>query len=220
VVLLGVLGYLAAGVDPLPGEVRVSTWVQSWRSSWLDALMKAISAPGFKPLSFVVVTLTMALLYVKGWRREGVLVALAVLAGTGLNLVIQEWVDRPRPSAELVWVVADLRGHSFPSGHVVQYVLFLGTLGAVLTCGTRPCLTRWIGVALVGLALIGVGISRMYLGTHWPADVLAGDLYGAVVVATVVWLGRRWLDRGRAANARDEAGTMEPDASATPADVS
>ncbi len=191
-VALAVFGYFASVVGNFPGEVAISSWVQSWRSPWLDAAMKAVSTPGFGALPVVIVASAGAFLYVTRRRKESTCLLGATAMAWGLVAVLKALVERPRPSGAALDTYADLSGFSFPSGHVVHYVVFLGTLVLLSTWDMRPSLTKRLIHAGLGVSLVAVGASRVYLGAHWSADVVAGYAFGAVVVAATVGLWRLW----------------------------
>ena len=191
-VALAVFGYFASVVGNFPGEVAISSWVQSWRSPWLDAVMKAVSAPGFGALSVVIVASAGAFLYVTRRRKESVCLLGATVMASGLVSALKAVVERPRPSDTVLETYADLSGFSFPSGHVVHYVVFLGTLVLLSTWDMRPSLTKKLIHAGLGVSLVAIGASRVYLGAHWTGDVVAGYAFGAVVVAATVGFWRLW----------------------------
>ncbi len=194
-VALAVFGYFASVVGNFPGEVAISSWVQSWRSPWLDAAMKAVSAPGFGALPVVIVASAVAFLYVTRRRKECTCLLGATVMAWSLVAALKDLIERPRPSGTALDTYADLSGFSFPSGHVVGYVVFLGTLVLLSTWDMRPSLTKKLIHAGLGVSLVAVGASRVYLGAHWSADVVAGYAFGAVVVAATVGFWRLWKRR-------------------------
>ena len=205
-VFLGVFAYLASAIDHFPGELRTVVWVDSWRTSWLDTVMKAISAPGFGLTAWSLVGVALTVLYLKGWRKEGGLILLATLVSSGVNLAVKEAVARPRPLPDVARVLGNLDGFSFPSGHVMHYVVFLGALAAVSTWNMSPGITRGlIHIALV-IALMAVGVSRIYLGAHWFGDVVGGYAFGAAVLAAFVGIWRLWIRREAPTAGRNESG--------------
>ena len=197
--LLGAFAYAARGADDFPGELSISLWVQSWRTPWLDTLMKAFSAPGFKMLAIPLVGLASVVLYVKGRYKGCVLVLGAVLVSFGVNYVIREVVARPRPPSDLVVTFGDLHGSSFPSGHVMHYVVFLGVLVFIATQNLQSGAARWLVYGSFALALVAVGVSRIYLGAHWFGDVVGGYVFGAVVVAAAIAVWHQWIRKERVA---------------------
>ena len=195
-VSLGVFAYFAGDMDRFPGEIRVSLWVQSWNPSWLDTAMKAISAPGSRIAGFPLSTLALLLLYLKGWQKESIFILAVTLVASGANFAVKELVARPRPPSDLVQTVGDFSGFSFPSGHVTHYMVFLGTLVAILLWNMRPGATRILIFSSVAIALVGIGVSRVYLGAHLLGDVVGGYLFGAGVVAFAIAMWRVWVVRG------------------------
>lgn len=80
-------------------------------------------------------------------------------------------------------------GYSFPSGHVLHYVVLLGTLAFILSRAMKPGAAQRLMFVATALALMIVGLSRIYLGVHWLGDVIAGYAFGALVVTLSV---RAW----------------------------
>ena len=186
--------YLASVVDQFPGEVASSSWVQSWRTSWLDSGMKALSVLGVEVVAVPVVVLTALAMALKGLRREGGLLVAATLVAYAMRSVLKLAVARPRPSADLVQVIQQADGYSFPSGHVLHYAVFLGMLVFLLYPSIKPGVGRWLVYGSVVAVLMAMGFSRMYLGVHWLGDVVAGYAIGAVVATGAAWTWRRWAD--------------------------
>ncbi len=189
---LGVFAYSASVVGVFRGEEAISNWVQSWRTPWLNVVMRGISAPGFGLLGVGIVGSSAALLLLRKKGKETVCLVGAVLVGSGLVTALKELVARPRPPAAMVDTFGELAGSSFPSGHVVQYVVFLGTLVLLLTWTTTPRLRKRLLQGGLVLALAAIGVSRIYLGAHWFGDVVAGYALGGVVVVATVSIWRLW----------------------------
>lgn len=193
---------VAAGVeDPFPGDRAASSWVQSWQAGWLDSAMKLVSLPGSPPVAVLLLAVAMLAIALRGLRTEAALVAAVTVSAYILRVALKLAIARPRPTDDLVRVVDQADGYSFPSGHVMYYVVFLGMLGVVLWDEMRPGPGRWLLVAAVGVLLALIGLSRVYLGAHWPSDVLGGYVFGGAVLGAAVWVRRSFAfskhDRGR-----------------------
>ena len=158
----GVFAYMASVVGLFPGEAAITTWMQSWRNSWLDVIMRAISAPGYGTPGLIILGLTLALLAFKGMGKESVLMLALALVSSSLNFAVKGLVARPRPSDGLVQVFQNHDSFSFPSGHVMSHVVFFGMLGIIATLRMKPSLAKRLiqGGLLVGL--FAVGLSRIY----------------------------------------------------------
>ncbi|MCH8109400.1 MAG: phosphatase PAP2 family protein [Chloroflexi bacterium] len=156
--------------------------------------MRTVSELGYGMPGLIILGLTLALLVFKRMGKEGMLLLALLIVSSGLNSLIKELVARPRPSDELVQVFQDYNGFSFPSGHVMTYMAFLGMLGVIVTLRMRPCLAKWFiqGGLLVGL--FAVGVSRIYLGAHWLGDVVAAYALGAALIAAIFGLWRLWIN--------------------------
>lgn len=191
-ILLGVPTFFASITDHFPGDVGVSRWIQSWETPWLDTFMEGVSSLGlFVPYTIAVV-ISMAILIFLRKPKEGVLLGLAVLISFLINTLLKLAVDRPRPSPSLVQVTADLSSNSFPSAHAMQTMVFLGMLAFLVTLYVRPQWLRRLIQALFMLFILLTGLSRIYLGAHWPSDVAGGYIFGLALVIAAVWTYRAW----------------------------
>ena len=110
-------------------------------------------------------------------RRTAIFVALATISGAVLSSLLKLGFDHPRP--DLIPHLTHVYSASFPSGHAMVSAVAYLTLGSLLT---RVVSGIWpkIFVMAVAVLLTGlIGLSRLYLGVHWPSDVLAGWAAGA-----------------------------------------
>ena len=195
-VALGVFAYFASVTVSFPGEASVSRWVQSWRTPWLDTLMEIISVPGVLAVAGPMVLLAAAVLYLKGWREESILIFGTSVAGRLVTIALKELVERARPAEDVARSLQEAGGYAFPSGHVMHFTVFLGAIAAVVAMRAGSRVTRRLALAIVLLALAAIGLSRIYLGVHLLGDVLGGYVFGAATVLCAVWLWGRWRARG------------------------
>lgn len=163
---------------------------------WLEFAARDISALG----GFTVLTLLTALsggflLITKKYADALVLLA-AVLGATALSESLKLGYARPRP--DLVAHAVETLGSSFPSGHATLSAATYLTIGALLAhAQERRRVKTYIHVTAIALALL-IGVSRVYLGVHWPTDVLAGWCVGAAWSILCVTFAN-WLTRARGA---------------------
>jgi membrane-associated phospholipid phosphatase len=141
--------------------------------------------------SWLLISLA-ALLGVALWRSLGIrswVPLLAVVGADALQNAVKALVDRPRPS---VLHLEHVTSSSFPSGHATQSTAFLVALLALVP--TARSGRRRAAAALCAAALVcAVGTSRVYLGVHYPSDVVAGIILGGAWAAGVVrWSGITW----------------------------
>ncbi|HEY9214769.1 MAG TPA: phosphatase PAP2 family protein [Ancylobacter sp.] len=159
---------------------------------WLEIMMVDVTALGSAVVLGLVTLAAVGFLFMDGKRHSALFVLLAVASGTALSYLLKTGFDRPRP--DLVAHLADVHTLSFPSGHAMGSALTYLTIGAVIVRTERKRLLKIYVLSLaIGLTLI-VGLSRIYLGVHWPTDVLAGWALGSAW-ALLCWLIALWLQR-------------------------
>jgi undecaprenyl-diphosphatase len=161
--------------------------------AWLEFAARDVTSLGG---TTVLVLLTLAavgfMLLIRKWGAA-VFVVLSIVGGTLLSSFLKSWFDRPRP--DLVPHAVEVTSASFPSGHAMLAMTTYLTLGAVLAeVEEKRRIKVYILTWAVLLALL-VGSSRVYLGVHWPTDVLAGWCIGSAWAllcgGVALWLGRR-----------------------------
>ena len=111
-----------------PIDLAITQALQSIDSPIFAALMSLISWPGFSPQSFLIPLLIAGILYAFGFQWEAVVALFAALLAPLLNVIVKDYIRRPRPGIDLVHVLKVLDSYSFPSGHVMFYVCFFGFL--------------------------------------------------------------------------------------------
>ena len=140
-------------------------------------------------------------------RRLALYVVVAAAGGAGLSYALKFLYNRPRPS--LVAPEALPGDPSFPSGHSASAAVIYLTLGLLIAHSVGRRGQKVYIVALAVLLAVAVGLSRLYLGVHWPSDVLAGWTLGGTW-ALACWQGERMLQR---------RGLVERERDPDPADV-
>ena len=172
-------------------DVNALFYIQDFlRTSGLTFFFEEITDLGNSGLIWII--LGLALLAVKRTRVPGLLVLAAVIASGAIdNMVIKTVVDRARPYLAVPGIqnLITVHGSSFPSGHAGSSFAAAGVMWQTLP---RP-----YGITAVALAVL-IGLSRVYLGVHYPSDVLGGMLIGLTIAWTIVWLYRRSRQRVRA----------------------
>lgn len=159
------------GLLQLDGRLLVA--IQGLHTAWLDPIVSAYTRLGDAGIFFIALSLVM-LLY-KPTRRAGALALGAMLLGLLVtNVTIKPLISRPRPWLDwpIVPLVTERDPNSFPSGHTCA------AFAAGLSWA-RALPWRWGRLAAVVLAVL-MGLSRLYVGVHYPSDVLAGALIGSL----------------------------------------
>lgn len=146
------------------------------------------------------VTLTALVLVVAGFlltaRRHGMALFLILAASVGTLLVqlLKHLIDRPRPEVVAHWT--SFASASFPSGHAANSAIIYLTLAVLIARSVTSRALRIYVVAVAMLLSFLIGLSRLYLGVHWPTDVLSGWILGAgwaLFCSSVAW----WLQARR-----------------------
>ena len=162
---------------------------------WLEDIGRDLTAlGGVAVLTLVTVAVAGYLLQV-GRRRALAFVLAATLGGLALSTTLKGAFDRPRP--DVVPHLAHVQTASFPSGHSMLSAVVYLTLGALLAQFVESRRLRAYFVALALLFTFLVGASRVYLGVHYPTDVLAGWTAGLAWATLCLMLARRLQNAGR-----------------------
>ncbi|MEO7312283.1 MAG: phosphatase PAP2 family protein [Chitinophagaceae bacterium] len=161
-------------------DLRFSREVQEHNSAFLDSLMKGISWFGYMPVPLILVGGSAVFFYLFRYKREAVFILLTLLSGL-VSTLLKLLVNRPRPEASLVRILGENAQQSFPSGHVMFYVVFFGFLSFLAYRLKNMPMTLRAGIIFLSCFLvITVSVSRIYLGAHWFTDILGGYLAGFI----------------------------------------
>jgi len=153
-----------------------------------------ITSLGGTAVLTIITAIAAGFLALDGKRHMALFICLSVLGGLAAGTVLKDSFHRPRP--DLVPYSVYVSGASFPSGHSMMSAVTYLTLGALLARSHERKRVKAYFLLVAMLLTFAVGITRVYLGVHWPTDVLAGWTAGAVW-ALLCWLTARWLQSRR-----------------------
>lgn len=184
---LAISAFAGLADEVFEGETRrfdraVLLWINASFPGWLDEPMRLVT--GFGYYWFVIPLLMVCAygLYLRGLKFSAALLIISTAGSAVLTTVLKSVFQRTRPEVFSSGYEASF--YSFPSGHATVAVGFYGTLAMLIAWRLRG-FWRWT-VAVCGVALILlIGFSRLYLGVHFPTDILAGYLAAALWVSTV-----------------------------------
>jgi undecaprenyl-diphosphatase len=160
-----------------PMDVSVLRWFEAIHSPTLDVLALEVTALGSITVISLVVLVASVLLWTTEHRYSVLLLWVAVFGAAVLNLMLKMGFDRPRPEV-FEWRTAYAGQASFPSGHATLAMVVYWTLAYLVSRLERPRALRvltWAGALALVLA---IGLSRLYIGVHYPSDVVAGFVLG------------------------------------------
>lgn len=159
---------------------------------WLEQVAFDLTALGGPTVLGLAVAAVVGFLLLHGAVRNAVFVLVACGGGWVLNNVLKELFGRERP--DVVPHLRDVMTLSFPSGHALTSAVVYLTLGALLMRVVQVRAAKFYLMAVAVLTTILIGLTRIYLGVHYPTDVMAGWLIG-ISWALACWLVARVLDR-------------------------
>jgi undecaprenyl-diphosphatase len=173
-----------------PGDLSISLWLQSLHEGAWQDFMVGISYI-FGDARAALLTVIIGLII---WKTMGRLeAALLVLftAMTSLNYLFKFIIGRPRPPAELVEIMVQESNNGFPSAHAFTSMVLLGFLTYLLYTHVRGTHLTLAMIGILPILILLVGVSRVYLGVHWPSDVIAGYAIGGIFLTGAIMVDQR-----------------------------
>lgn len=180
------LTFLVKTTPSFPIDLAITRFIQSINLPFFDTLMYLISWPGFPPQSFILSAVVLLIIYMLGLRWEAITGLVAAILPATLDAIVKDYIRRPRPTVDLVHVLRILNSYSFPSGHVMFYVGFFGYLWFLAYTLLKQSRWRTFLLGIYGILILLVGPSRIYLGQHWPSDVLGAYLLGSLTLVAII----------------------------------
>ncbi|WP_245867653.1 hypothetical protein SPSIL_007060 [Sporomusa silvacetica DSM 10669] len=163
--------------------------IRNFANPAVDRIMIIITDIGFGTSYIIIVAAVFLLLtYIKRWREMAAL-AICLAGGAVLSLLLKNLFHRARP--DLLRVVQET-SYSFPSGHALASMCFYGMVAFLLMRTIANWRGRLVVMMLAVITIIAIGISRIYLGVHYPTDVVAGYAAGSMWLAFCISLLMLW----------------------------
>ena len=185
-----IITWIVSSGRELAFDTVICEWFYSLRTPWLTEAVKGITFMGNTKTIVAICILLLVVPLVKGksgWqitKKFGIPVAVVAIVGSAINKTIKHIMVRPRPDVSLHLI--EQGGWSFPSGHSISGLLLYGFMVWLLRRYFED--RRIVNIATVVLTIlwVGIGLSRIYLGVHYPTDVLGGWLLGTVVMIAAI----------------------------------
>ena len=152
---------------------------------WMEFVFLDLTSLGGVSVLGFVVFIVAAFLCTQRRYRTALVILVTSISGELIDTAMKHFFMRPRPT--VVPHLRDALDTSFPSGHAMDSAIVYLTLWAMLTRATERRVTKLYGLAMALLLTLLVGVSRVYLGVHYPTDVIGGWILG-FVWAAVCWL--------------------------------
>ncbi|MFF3922939.1 phosphatase PAP2 family protein [Paenibacillus lactis] len=180
----------------------ISRYVQSFEQSWITDIAVWLSFIGSRDPIIVLCLIAIALQYVLLKHRTEILLLIGVIAGSSiLNLLLKLAFQRMRPD---IHRLIEVTGYSFPSGHSMVAFSFYGVLAYLLWRHIESGKGRIVLIVIAILMIGSIGLSRVYLGVHYPSDIVGGYFAACFWLALSVGQYERFMERFR----RKDAGMI------------
>lgn len=164
-----------------PFDLNVISYIQNLENEWLTKFYKMITIIADTYQSAIITILLVALLYIKKYYREALFLTVTMsVCGLAMPL-LKNIFSRERPNFHRL---IEISGYSFPSGHTTSATTMYLTL-AIILLSIMKKLNKYFVFSIAVLGIVIIGSSRIYLGVHYPTDVMAGICLGISIVSTV-----------------------------------
>jgi undecaprenyl-diphosphatase len=160
--------------------------------AWMTLAVRDVTSLGGVAVLVLVTLIAFGFLLVAGKRHAAVFLLIAAVGGMAANSLLKDYFERPRPT--VVPMLMEERSFSFPSGHSMMSAVIYLTLGALLDRFVEGRRLKLYCLSVAMLLTFLVGCTRMFLGVHYPTDVLGGWVAG-LTWAVLCWLAARYLQK-------------------------
>lgn len=167
-------------------DTSLIAWVQAW-PAWVHSPLLWITNIG-QPLTIIIFTLAVLVWSVREGRSRLAAASITVLIVIAVSTLLKVGLRRARPETEYVQNML-LATFSFPSGHAAAATVGLGFF-AYMAVSTLPGVWGWLIAGLLALFWLLICISRVYLGAHYPSDILGGVLLGGLGLLIIAYVIR------------------------------
>lgn len=179
---LALWGFAAIAESMVEGETRhfdesVLLWLDGYATERLNIVALEVTALGDAAVVIVLVLVTSFVLWLTHHRHLAVTLWIATVGGVLINTVLKLAFNRPRPQV-VEWRIDHAGLSSFPSGHATIAAVVYVTLAYVITRLEPTRAMRRATVTVSAILILLIGVSRLYLGVHYPSDVIAGYAVG------------------------------------------
>jgi undecaprenyl-diphosphatase len=189
----GYLAFLIRAEKLLLFDSAIISYIQGLESPGLTVVMEVFTTIGSVPVVLPLSLLVLLILYKLLRHRKELILFAAVMVGSPiLNQLLKVFFQRARPDLNRL---IEIGGYSFPSGHAMNAFTLYGILTFLLW---RHIPVRWGRTILLLFStvfILAIGISRIYLGVHFPSDIIGGYLAASFWLAVSIWVFQRYKER-------------------------
>lgn len=165
---------------------NIYNFVISFKNETLTTIFKMITS--LASVKFIIVIFIISLLCLIKYKK-GIFFSIIICLDTIVNLIVKKIIGRNRPD-KINWLVIE-KGYSFPSGHAMISITFYGLLIYFITKSNIKKSTKILLSIILGVLILLIGLSRIYLGVHYFSDVIGGLLWGGLLLFSYIKLIER-----------------------------
>ncbi len=174
-------------------DQELISFIQGFESPTLTLIMKFFTQMGSFPAVFVTTLFVSLFLYFVLKHRIELILFISVVAGTPIiNQALKQFFHRPRPDLHRL---IEIGGYSFPSGHAMNAFAVYGIIAFLLWRHIPSRLGRTILILLSCGFIFMIGTSRIYLGVHYPSDIIGGYFASGCWVSLAIWFFQRYKEK-------------------------
>jgi len=181
----------AAVADYFPADLWLAHRLQDINAAAFSDALDWASRLAEMPLVAAVALGGALALWLLASRSAAIWLVAALVASLS-NSGVKFLVDRPRPAGHLVRVSEKTSSAAFPSGHVTAAILVYGFIFYLAGLLIPVRLLRLLVQASCLVVIVLTALQRVYVGAHWPSDVLGGALFGGLLLSLLIWSHRRF----------------------------
>jgi undecaprenyl-diphosphatase len=171
----------------------IISFVQGLESPGLTSIMKLFSIIGDTPAVIVLSLVVLLFLYVVLKHRSELVLFVVALSGSAiLNLLLKYFFQRARPE---IHRLVEIEGYSFPSGHAMNACTVYTIIAFLLWHNIATKSGRTILIFISAVMILSIGISRIYLGVHYPSDIIGGYLASGTWITIAIWYFQKYQDK-------------------------
>lgn len=166
-------------------DAAVIDFVQGYESKLLTATLLTFTYIGSFLGTIIIYFILFYLFWRFNWRAEAILLTGVVLSTPIINLILKELMQRPRPE---FFHLIEVKGYSFPSGHTMSAVSLYGIVLILVWFKLRNIGERIFLTVVISFIIIAIALSRIYLGVHYPSDIIGGIFMSNFIISLTFYL--------------------------------
>lgn len=187
------MAFVISRNDILSFDSAIIAYIQGLETSSLTAIMKFFTFIGSTKAIVVISVITLLFLYIVLKHRSELVLFTIVIAGSPiLNGILKTFFHRARPDLHRL---IEIGGYSFPSGHAMNAMTVYGILSFLLWRHIPTRLGRTVLVIISSLFILMIGTSRIYLGVHYPSDIIGGYFASGFWLGMAIWFYQRYKEK-------------------------